>query len=92
MAMTDIMFILIFLPVSLLTLAFKPHCQKYILLFLSLFYYACGSPGYFALLLAVLMINVALAFIIQKNYRGGGIFSSNPYCWDFIECRNAVLL
>ena len=74
MAMTDIMFILIFLPASLLTLAFKPHCQKYILLFLSLFYYACGSPGYFALLLAVLMINVALAFIIQKNYRGG-VFS-----------------
>ena len=73
MAMTDIMFILIFLPASLLTLAFKPHCQKYILLFLSLFYYACGSPEYFVLLLTMLIINVALAYVIQKS--AGGVFS-----------------
>lgn len=75
--MTDITFILIFLPVALLTLAFKPHCQKYVLLFLSLFYYACGSPEYFVLMLAMLIINVALAYIIQKN-AGGGYFLFYP--------------
>lgn len=91
MAMTDIMFILIFLPASLLTLAFKPHCQKYILLFLSLFYYACGSPEYFVLLLTMLIINVALAYVIQKS-AGGGIFLFTPYYWNSIKCRNLVLL
>ena len=74
MTMTDITFILIFLPIALLTLTFKPHCQKYVLLFLSLFYYACGSPEYFVLLLTMLIINVALAYVIQKN-AGGGVFS-----------------
>ena len=91
MAMTDITFILIFLPIALLTLAFKPHYQKYVLLFLSLFYYACGSPEYFVLLLAMLMINVALAYVIHKN-TGGGIFFSSSYSWYFVECRNTVLL
>ena len=39
LAATDVVFVFIFLPVSLLTLAFRPKLQKYVLLFLSLFYY-----------------------------------------------------
>lgn len=73
MAMTDITFVLIFLPTALLILALKPHWQKYVLLFLSLFYYACGSPRYFVTLLVLLVINVFLAYLIQKS-TGGGYF------------------
>ena len=64
MATTDVVFVFIFLPVSLLTLAFRPNLQKYVLLLLSLFYYACGSPKYFVLLLGMLVLNVGLAYII----------------------------
>lgn len=72
MAATDVVFIFIFLPVSLLTLAFRPKLQKYVLLFLSLFYYACGSPKYFVLLLGMLVLNVGLAYIIEMiNEKSG---------------------
>lgn len=64
MAMTDIVFVFLFLPIALLTHAFKPDWQKYILLFLSFFYYACGSPRYFMLLLGMLVINMIFAYII----------------------------
>ena len=64
MATTDVVFVFIFLPVSLLTLAFRPNLQKYVLLLLSLFYYACGSPKHFVLLLGMLVLNVGLAYII----------------------------
>ncbi len=64
MATTDVVFVFIFLPVSLLTLAFRPNLLKYVLLLLSLFYYACGSPKYFVLLLGMLVLNVGLAYII----------------------------
>lgn len=92
MAMTDITFILLFLPTAFLALLFKPHWQKYILLLLSLFYYACGSPGYFVLLLALLIINVVLAYVIQKIIRGGDIIVFNSYNWNFIKYRSIVLL
>ena len=65
MVMTDITFVFIFLPIALLTIAFKPKWQKYILLLLSLFYYACGSPKYFVLILGVLILNIGIAYIIQ---------------------------
>lgn len=64
LATTDVVFVFIFLPVSLLTLAFRPNLLKYVLLLLSLFYYACGSPKYFVLLLGMLVLNVGLAYII----------------------------
>lgn len=67
MAMTDITFVLIFLPVLLLVIAFKYSLQKYALLLLSLFYYACGSPRYFVLLLEMLVINISLAYFIEKS-------------------------
>ena len=67
MATTDVVFVFIFLPVSLLTLAFKADLQKYILLLLSLFFYACGSPKYFVLLAGMLVLNVGLAYMIENT-------------------------
>lgn len=65
MAMTDIAFMFIFLPISLLTILVQPRWKKYVLLFLSLFYYACGSPRYFVLFLGMLAANVALTHAIR---------------------------
>lgn len=63
--MTDITFVFIFLPISLLVLIVKPQYQKYVLLLLSLFYYACGAPEYFVLFFIMLVLDVALAYGIK---------------------------
>lgn len=65
MAMTDITFIFVFFPLSLLTMACKTKCQKYILLILSLFYYACGSPQYFVQFMWLLILNIGAVHMIQ---------------------------
>lgn len=70
LAMTDIVFVFIFLPASLFTAAFKQNLQKYVLLLLSLFYYACGSPGHFVLLLGLLILNISLAYGIDRSKKG----------------------
>lgn len=49
----------------------KTQWQKYILLLLSLFFYACGSPQYFVLFLVAVVVNVALGYGINAKNSGG---------------------
>lgn len=65
MSTTDIAFLFIFLPISLVTYLIKTEWQKYILLILSLFFYACGSPQYFVLFLGAVIVNVILGYGIK---------------------------
>lgn len=65
MSMTDISFVFVFLPLSLLTIFLKPNWQKYFLLGLSLIFYSCGSPKYFFLFIGLTIINTFLAHLIQ---------------------------
>lgn len=71
MSTTDITFLFIFLPISLVTYLMKTQWQKYILLLLSLFFYACGSPQYFVLFLVAVVVNVALGYGINAKNSGG---------------------
>lgn len=65
MAVTDIVFIFTFLPLSLaLYHLAKETYREYILLFVSLLFYACGSPEYFFLLLLSLAVNLLLGWLI----------------------------
>lgn len=66
LAMTDIVFVFIFIPILLLVAVIKSSWQKYALLLLSLFYYACGSPKYFILFIYMLIVNITLAYGVQK--------------------------
>lgn len=74
MSTTDITFLFIFLPISLVTYLMKTQWQKYILLLLSLFFYACGSPQYFVLFLVAVVVNVALGYGINAKNSGGGTY------------------
>ncbi|NLM18401.1 MAG: MBOAT family protein [Clostridiaceae bacterium] len=65
MSMTDISFIFVFLPISLLIILLKPNWQKYFLLALSLVFYSCGSPKYLFLFVGLTIINTFLAHLIQ---------------------------
>lgn len=65
MSMTDISFLFIFMPATLIAISLKPQYKKYALLLLSLFFYACGSPAYFSLFLISVIMNVCLAYLIQ---------------------------
>lgn len=68
MAITDIIFIFLFLPISLLLYYFSDgRWRKYVLLAVSLLFYACGSPEYFLLLLISIMVNTALGWLIGKS-------------------------
>lgn len=60
MSITDISFLFLFLPISFLVFLLKQKWQKYILLLLSLFFYACGSPKYFYLFVVMVFIDTAL--------------------------------
>lgn len=76
MSITDIIFLFIFLPISLVTYLIKTEWQKYILLLFSLFFYACGSPQYFVLFLVAILVNVVMGYGInvQKSMRRGRVF------------------
>lgn len=66
MSITDITFLFVFLPIALCTYVFKPALQKYLLLLLSLFFYACGSPRYFFLFMVAVGINIIFGVFIEK--------------------------
>lgn len=65
MALTDTLFLFLFLPVSLITCLLGVRAQKYFLLILSLAFYACGSPGCFVMFVLMLAVDVALAYGIR---------------------------
>lgn len=66
MSTIDVIFLFMFLPAVLIASALKPKWRKYALLLLSCFFYACGSPAFFTLLVTAVMINVFLAYLLQK--------------------------
>ncbi len=70
MSITDVTFLFIFLPIALVTYLVKTEWQKYILLLLSLFFYACGSPRYFVLFLVAVAVNVLLGYGVDIRSRG----------------------
>ncbi len=69
MDFTDLIFLFIFLPVSfaIYYLASGEKLRQWILLMLSMVFYACGSSDYFFLLLFTLFINITLGFFIEKS-------------------------
>ena len=71
MSLTDSVFIFAFLPISLIGV-FLPHIvQRFFLLGLSLFFYACGSPDYFFLFICLVCVNTLLAYLISFNPAAG---------------------
>ena len=72
MSITDVTFLFVFLPLALCTYVLKPALQKYLLLILSLFFYACGSPQYFFLFIFAKGINIIFlinVFIISLYFQ-----------------------
>lgn len=69
MSITDVTFLFIFLPIALVTYLIKTEWQKYILLLLSLFFYACGSPRYFVLFLLAVVVNVIVGYGVSIRSR-----------------------
>lgn len=68
MSISDVSFLFVFLPVLLLIYIVKPQFQKYILVLVSLIFYACGSPRYFGLFIFFVIFNVFLGYLID-NYK-----------------------
>lgn len=67
MAITDTIFLFLFLPTTLLIYYIaKEELRKYILLFASLLFYACGSPDYFILLIVSLVVNIGITNIMVR--------------------------
>lgn len=69
MSITDVTFLFIFLPIALVTYLVKTEWQKYILLLLSLFFYACGSPRYFVLFVLAVAVNVLVGYGVSIRSR-----------------------
>lgn len=68
MSISDVSFLFLFLPVLLLIYIVKPQFQKYILVLVSLIFYACGSPIYFGLFIFLVIVNVLLGYLLG-NYK-----------------------
>lgn len=69
MSITDLTFLFIFLPIALALyhlFFFNGKVQEGILLLLSLFFYAVGSPDYFLLFTTAVAITVLIARILHK--------------------------
>lgn len=67
MAITDILFLFLFLPISLILYFLAGQAlRKYVLLAVSLLFYACGSPDHFLLLLISLTITILLGWLINR--------------------------
>lgn len=67
MTITDIVFIMVFLPVVLVLYHISnENIKKYIIGLASIVFYACGSAGYVLLLLASITINYFLAKIVMS--------------------------
>lgn len=65
MAVTDLMFLFWFIPGALLVYYItRGKCREYVLLAVSLFFYACGAPDYLFLLLLSLIINIFTGYLI----------------------------
>ncbi|MBR1692381.1 MAG: MBOAT family protein [Lachnospiraceae bacterium] len=68
MYITDLSFIFWFLPLSLILYHFVPdRIKEYVLLAVSLFFYACGSRTYFFLFLISITVNVILGRCLYKR-------------------------
>lgn len=71
MTITDVMFLFFFLPFALVVYYLgKESYRKYILLVLSLVFYACGAPEYVLLLLLSLVINILAGKLIARPWKG----------------------
>ena len=68
MSISDVSFLFVFLPVLFLIYIVKPQFQKYILVLVSLIFYACGSPIYFGLFIFLVIVNVLLGYLLG-NYK-----------------------
>lgn len=67
MQFTDITFLFVFLPISLLLYYISRDSLKHvILLLLSLLFYACGSREYLALLISALLVNIGVGYAIAR--------------------------
>lgn len=75
MYLTDISFLFLFLPIMLIATALQPKWKKYVLLLLSIFFYACGSPVYFVLFLVGTIANVMLGYAIQALRARSHVFA-----------------
>ncbi len=74
MVTTDVLFVFWFLPLTLgIYYLAKPLYRKYILLLVSLFFYACGAVEYFTLLCVSLGVNILLGVLISKTKKYKGI-------------------
>jgi len=66
-AFTDLLFVFLFLPLALsIYYVGKISYRKYILLFISLVFYACGSLEYFSLLVYSLIFNIIFGQLIAQ--------------------------
>lgn len=69
MSITDMLFVFLFLPLSLaLYYIAREQYRKYILLGISLVFYACGSLEYFGLLLFSVAVDVVLGWLIAASH------------------------
>lgn len=67
MSITDIIFVFLFLPLSLvLYYLAKEQYRKYILLAVSLIFYACGSMKYFGLMVCSVAIDIVVGWLIAR--------------------------
>lgn len=68
MATTNITFIFMFLPIALaLYYLVRDEAKEYVLLFLSIIFYACGSLKYLCVFLVSIAITIILGRTIAKN-------------------------
>lgn len=67
MAVTDTIFLFLVLPVTLLLYYIAgSKVREFVLLAVSLIFYACGSRDYFMLLLASLGVNISLGWFVNR--------------------------
>lgn len=68
MATTNITFVFMFLPIALaLYYIVKDEAKEYVLMFLSIVFYACGSLKYLSIFMISIAITIFLGRIIAKN-------------------------
>ncbi|MBR2067712.1 MAG: MBOAT family protein [Solobacterium sp.] len=82
MVFSSVMFLFIFLPLTLLAYFALPKAlRNFVLLIASLFFYAWGEPRNVFLMLLSILLNYCFGFLVEKDkqYRKGFLFLSIVY-------------
>lgn len=93
MVFSSIIFLFRFLPITLFVYYIAPQkFKKHVLVIYSLFFYSWGEVKYFPIMIASILVDYIVSWVIERNREKKGIWQNLYGHFFVIQFRNAVFL